>query len=121
MADELKRFRILFKSKAGDQIVTLLARNRGEAEVLAAAHQSRRASRYDVTFQRLNASLEKGELTADQHAAQVERRDRDFTRYDIVTQVDTGAKDEQGNPVFVDEVGAAEAPLKLTKIEEAKD
>ena len=119
MTENLKRFRIHFKSKAGDQHVTLLARNKAEAEILAAAYQSRRAGRYDITMERLNASLERGDLTKEQHAAEVQKREVDFSRYDVVTKKEV-AKDEQGNPVYADEVGAASAPLSVAKIEEAK-
>jgi hypothetical protein len=118
-AEQLKRYRILFKSKAGDQMVTLLARNRGEAEILAAAHQARRATRYDVTHQRLAAELERGDISKEKYAAELDRRARDFSRYDIVTQKEV-AKDENGEPVYMDEVAAAEAPLSVAKIEEAK-
>jgi hypothetical protein len=119
MADALKRYRILFKSKAGDQVVTLLARNRGEAEILAAAHQSRRAHRYDITHQRLSEALESGAMSKEKYAAELERRARDFSRYDVVTQKEV-AKDENGESVYMDEVAAADAPLSVEKIEEAK-
>jgi hypothetical protein len=118
-SDQLKRYRILFKSKAGNQMVTLLARNRGEAEILAAAHQSRRAGRYDITQQRLDEALERGELSKEEYAAELERRARDFSRYDVVTQKEV-AKDENGEPVYMDEVAAADAPLSVEKIEEVK-
>lgn len=101
----MKRWRIHFKSKAGDQQMTLLARNRGEAELLAMNAQNRRAARYDITQQRLSESLERGEMSKEQHAAELERRKKDFSRYDIVSG---------------DTVGAAEAPLKIASIEEVK-
>ncbi len=103
MPENLKRFRIHYKSKVGDQYVTLLARNRAEAEVLAGVHQANRARRHDITFQRIGEAADRGELTSDQYVREVERRKKDFSRYDIVSG---------------DEVGCATAPLKLTKIEE---
>lgn len=105
MSEQLKRFRLVYKSKAGDQVVTLMARNKQEAELLGAAYQSRRAGRYDITQQRLNESLERGDLSKEQHKAELERREKDFSRYDIVSG---------------DQVGAAEAPLKLDGVEEKK-
>jgi hypothetical protein len=120
MADDLKRFRIHFKSKAGDQFVTLMARNKAEAEVLAAAYQSRRATRYPITQERLAAKFQRGEIDGVRYAAEKQMRERDFSRYDIVTQKEVGT-DENGEPVLVDEVAAAEAPLKLDKISEVKN
>jgi hypothetical protein len=105
MPENLKRFRVRYSSKAGGQVVTLMARNRAEAEILAGAHQARRATRYDITHQRLSEALERGDLTKEQHAAELERRKKDFSRYDIVSG---------------DQVGSADAPLKLEKIEEVK-
>ncbi len=104
MPENLKRFRIHYKSKVGDQYVSLLARNRAEAEVLAGVHQANRAQRHDVTFERLEAARARGELTKEQHAREIERRKKDFSRYNIVSG---------------DKVGVADAPLKLSKIEEA--
>jgi hypothetical protein len=101
----MKRWRITFSSKAGGQVMTLMARDRGEAELLAKAAQSRRAARYDITQQRISEQLERGELSKEQHAQELERRKLDFSRYDIVSG---------------DTVGAADAPLKLAKIEEEK-
>lgn len=119
MTDSLKRFRLTYKSKAGFQYVTLLARNKGEAEVLGSTHQASRARRYDITHQRIAAALEAGDLTKEQHAAELERRKRDFARYDVVTQKQV-AKDENGAPIMETVVGAASDPLKLVKIEEVK-
>jgi hypothetical protein len=116
----VKRWRIHFKSKAGDQYVTLMARDRGEAELLAGAYQARRAGRYQVTMENLESGLGHfGGMDEKQSKAERERRERDFSRYDIVTQKEI-AKDENGNPIYVDETGAAEAPFKIAKIEEVK-
>jgi hypothetical protein len=101
----MKRWRITWESKAGGQVMTLMARDRGEAELLAQAAQSRRSQRYDITHQRMSEALERGDLSKEQHAAELERRKVDFSRYDIVSG---------------DTVGAADAPLKLAKIEEVK-
>lgn len=106
MADSLKRFYAYYKSKAGDQRVALMARNRNEAEVLANSYQLTRASRYSITMQNLEAGAGHfGDMAPAQRKAELERRKRDFSRYDIVSG---------------DEVGAADAPLKLDRIEEAK-
>jgi hypothetical protein len=101
----MKRFRITYLSKAGGQVVTLMARNKAEAEVLANTYQTTRAARYDITHQRMYESLEAGTITKEQFANEAERRKVDFSRYDIVTG---------------GEVGAADAPLKLANIEEVK-
>jgi hypothetical protein len=74
-----KRYRIHFRHKGGDQRMTLLARNRAEAEKLALAAQHRRESRFPLTFQRLE---ENESLTAEQKARELERRKRDQARYD---------------------------------------
>ena len=123
MADSLKRFRITYKSKAGGQRVTLMARNKQEAEVLANTYQTRRAGRRDITFERIDKSLKDGKLdpmlmgtskrlaaVAEDPkqlkallAAETERRKLDFSRYDYVSG---------------DEVGIADAPLTIEKIEE---
>lgn len=130
MAEQLKRFRIHYKSKAGDQIVTLLARNRQEAEVLAGSYQQRRASRRGITFERIDRSLESGKADpmllgtskrmaavakdpkklAALLAAERERRLLDYSRYDHVYV------DEDGQ----DRVETADAPLKISEIREAK-
>lgn len=100
----MKRYRIHYKSKAGDQYVTLLARNRQEAEVLANSYQQRRAGRYDVTMQNLEeGSGHFGGMSKDQLKAELERRKLDFSRYDIVSG---------------DSVGVADAPLKVESIKE---
>jgi len=120
MAEQLKRFRIHLKSKAGDQVVTLLARNRGEAEMLATAEQQRRAGRYHITMERVEAGVDRyGAMSKEQRKAEIERRKRDFSRYDIVTPKEVG-KDENGNPIHVDQIASAESPLTIEKIEEAK-
>lgn len=102
----MPEFVVHYKSKVGDQFVRLQARNRNEAEVLAGLHQQRRAGRYDITMQRLEA----GEgnfagMTPKQRAAELERRKLDFSRYDVVRG---------------DELGAAEAPFKVESIKEVK-
>lgn len=95
-----------YKSKAGDQYVRLQARDRNEAEVLAGLHQQRRAARYDLTMQNLESGAGNfANMTPKQRAAELERRKLDFSRYDVVSG---------------DEVGAADAPLKIESIKEAK-
>lgn len=102
----MKRYRAHYRSKAGNQTVTLLARNQAEAELLFAAELARRAARHDLTWQRINES----DMTDEQRVREVERRKRDFSRYDVVTT----------RPDGTTEIGAAEAPLKLVKVEEVK-
>lgn len=103
---ELKRYVVHFKSKAGDQRVALLARNQAEAEILAQNQQTRRAGRYRLTMENLQkGGMNFAQMSKEQRLKELDRRKRDFSRYDIV---------------LGDDVHAAEAPLKLNKIEERK-
>jgi hypothetical protein len=74
---ELKRYRIHFKSKRGDQYMKLMARNPEEAQKLAEQAQFRRQARFPLTFQRIEQSL-----TGDALKKEMERRKRDLARYE---------------------------------------
>lgn len=86
----MRRWRIHFKSKEGDQVMTLLADTREKAEQEAIRAQARRHDRFPLTFARLEASL-----TGDALKTEMEKRRMDLARYD-------------------------EARLKIAKIEEVK-
>jgi hypothetical protein len=73
----VKRYRIHFKSKVGDQYMKLLARNPEEARKLAEEAQTRRHARFPLTFQRLEESL-----TGEALKKEIERRKKDLARYD---------------------------------------
>jgi hypothetical protein len=82
MAEALTNFRVVFKGKRSQQVMTLQARNKDEARQLAERAQFRRHERFPLTFDRLNASLESGDLSKEMHKAQVQLRKRDQGRYD---------------------------------------
>jgi hypothetical protein len=73
----MKRYRIHFKSKGGDQYRKLLARSPEEAKQLAERAQFRRHERFPLTFQRLEESL-----TGEALKKEMERRKKDLARYD---------------------------------------
>jgi hypothetical protein len=73
----MKRYRIHFKSKGGDQYMKLLARSPEEARKLAEEAQTRRHARFPLTFQRMEESL-----TGETLKRELERRKRDLARYD---------------------------------------
>jgi hypothetical protein len=74
---ELKRYRIHFKSKRGDQYMKLMARNPEEAQKLAEQAQFRRQARFPLTFQRIEQSL-----SGDALKKELERRKLDLARYE---------------------------------------
>jgi hypothetical protein len=74
---DLKRYRIHFKSKRGDQYMKLMARNPEEAKNLAVKAQYRRQERFPLTFQRIEQSLTGAALKTE-----MERRKRDLARYE---------------------------------------
>jgi hypothetical protein len=76
----MKRWRIHFKSKDGDQVMTLLAETRQEAERAALAAQRQRHQRFPLTFARMEQNL-----TGDALKAEMEKRKRDLERYDADT------------------------------------
>jgi hypothetical protein len=78
----MKRWRIHFKSKDGDQVMTLLAETKEKAEQEALRAQYRRQERFPLTFDRIQQAHDKGELTPDQFKAEIERRKKDAGRYD---------------------------------------
>lgn len=78
----MKRWRIHFKSKGGDQVMTLLAETKAKAEQEAKRAQYRRHERFPLTFDRIQQAHERGDLTSDQLKAELERRQRDQARYD---------------------------------------
>ena len=73
----MKRWRIHFKSPGGDQVMTLLAETRQEAEREAKRAQYRRHERFPLTFARMEQTL-----TGKALEAEMERRKRDLARYD---------------------------------------
>lgn len=77
-----KRYRITFKSKDGYQYLHLLAKDKEEAQRLAERAQHRRHERFPLTFDRIQQAHERGELTADQYKAELEKRKADEARYD---------------------------------------
>ena len=101
----MKAWRGTFKSRAGNQYVTLLARNRAEAKILLEAYNQRRAGREAITLQRLNERLADGNITQAQYDHAVEKRKVDYSRYDTITP---------------DGVEPAKHPMKLESIEEVK-
>ncbi len=78
----MKRYTAHFKSKDGHQYVSLLADSKEEAEKEAKLHQSRRHLRFPLTFDRIQAAHDAGDLTSDQFKAEILRRKRDQARYD---------------------------------------
>lgn len=92
----MKRFKITFKGKHGLQHMTLLAKDKDEAERLAERAQHRRHERFPLTFARLDAALATGEfgglaidpklggkaLTEAYLKAEIEKRKKDQARYD---------------------------------------
>lgn len=73
----MKRYQIHFKSKRGDQKMTLLADNPQEARQLAEEAQARRQARFPLTFSRMQENLT-GQALADE----MERRKVDLARYE---------------------------------------
>ena len=73
----MKRYRIHFKSKGGDQYMKLLADNPQEARALALEAQGRRHARFPLTFARMEENLSGADLKKE-----MERRKRDLARYD---------------------------------------
>jgi hypothetical protein len=73
----VKRYRIHFKSKGGDQYMKLLADNPQEARALALEAQARRHARFPLTFARMEENL-----TGEALKKEMERRKRDLARYD---------------------------------------
>jgi hypothetical protein len=79
----MKKYRATFKAKDGSmQRVTLQAKNQEEAEKAALYHQFRREGRFDLTFDRLQQSHERGDLTKEQYDREVARREQDRARYE---------------------------------------
>jgi hypothetical protein len=73
----MKRWRIHFKSPGGDQVMTLLAETKSEAEREAKRAQFRRHERFPLTFDRMQTNLAGKALEAE-----MERRKRDLDRYE---------------------------------------
>jgi hypothetical protein len=86
MAEQLKRYRVVFGPKGAIQHVTLYARNKPEAEQLAVAHQQRRQSRFPLTFARLEQGVDFTQpgrkMSAADIKAEMERRNQDQDRYE---------------------------------------
>jgi hypothetical protein len=93
----MKRFAITYRSKDGSrQVMTLLAKDKDEAERLAERAQHRRHERFPITFARLEHAAATGEpgllaidpkfggkaLTEAWVKAETERRKHDQARYD---------------------------------------
>jgi hypothetical protein len=79
----VKKYRATFEAKDGSvQRVTLRAENRDAAEKAVLHHQYRREDRFDLTFDRMQQAHERGDLTKEQYAAEMERRKQDQARYD---------------------------------------
>ena len=93
----MKRFRVTYRSKDGSsQRVTLLAKDKDEAQRLAERSQHRRHERFPLTFDRLEQAAASGEpgglaidprfagaaLTEAWVKAETEKRKRDQARYD---------------------------------------
>jgi hypothetical protein len=78
----MKRWRIHFKSKEGDQVMTLLAATKEKAEQEALRAQYRRHERFPLTFDRIQQAHDAGSLTPDQFKAEIKRRKLDQVRYD---------------------------------------
>ena len=85
-AEQLKRYRVVFGPKGSIQHVSLYARNRPEAEMLAVAHQERRAARFPLTYARLEQGVDftrpGRKMSASDIKAETERRNRDQERYE---------------------------------------
>jgi hypothetical protein len=110
MAQGEKRFHVWFKGKEGRVRMSLYAKDREQARLLAERAHYRRHERFPLTFARLEEAKETGRpgllaidprfggkaLTEAWVKAEIERRKRDQGRYD-------------------------DAELKIDKIEEAKD
>lgn len=73
----MKRWRIHFKSPGGDQVMTLLADTKAEAEREAQRAQYRRQERFPLTFDRMEQNL-----TGKALEAEMEKRKRDLERYE---------------------------------------
>jgi hypothetical protein len=73
----MKRYRVHFKSKGGDQFMSLQADNPQMARELALEAQERRHARFPLTFERMEQSLTGADLKKE-----MERRKRDLARYD---------------------------------------
>jgi hypothetical protein len=86
MAEQLKRYRVVFGPKGAIQHVTLYARNKGEAEMLAVEHQQRRHARFPLTFARLEQGVDFTQpgkkLSAAEIKSETERRNQDQDRYE---------------------------------------
>ena len=65
----MKRWRIHFKSPGGDQVMTLLADSRQEAERAALAAQRQRHQRFPLTFARMSSGLTEYEFTVQAFVA----------------------------------------------------
>ncbi len=78
----MKRYRITYKGKDGQQIMTLLAKDKDDAQRQAERAQYRRLDRFPLTFDRLEQAHAAGTLTPEQFKSEMERRKRDSARYD---------------------------------------
>jgi hypothetical protein len=79
----VKKYRATFEGKDGSvQRVTLRAENKDAAEKAVLHHQFRREDRFDLTFDRMQQAHERGDLTKEQYAAEMERRQADQARYE---------------------------------------
>jgi hypothetical protein len=74
----MKRWRIHFTSPGGDQMMTLLADTRQEAERAALESQRQRQGRFPLTFARIEENMSGKALEAE-----MEKRKRDLERYEI--------------------------------------
>lgn len=81
MPESLKTYRVTI-GKTKPQFMTLQARSKDEARQLAERAQYRRLDRFPLTFARLDASLDAGDMDKAMHKAQTELRKRDQDRYD---------------------------------------
>jgi hypothetical protein len=92
----MPRYRIVYKSKQGRQVMTVLADSKEDAKQQAEEAQARRHARFPLTFARLEQAKETGQpgvlaisphfagkaLTQAWVKAETEKRKRDQARYD---------------------------------------
>jgi hypothetical protein len=78
----VKKYRAIFKAKDGsEQRMILYAADKETATRDMERAQFRREERFNLTFDRLQQAHDRGDLSKEQYAAEMERRQRDQDRY----------------------------------------
>jgi hypothetical protein len=78
----VKKYRAIFKAKDGsEQRMILYAADKETATRDMERAQFRREERFSLTFDRVQQAHDRGDLSKEQYAAEMERRQRDQDRY----------------------------------------